>query len=103
MIDLSLLREETFKIKSLILKKEPNLNVDELLNLDKEVRTLKTLVENYRKERNEISKEASFKVTEGFVQQFGKERVRNTALCESAIIGTGLGLSIKNFKSVMRK
>ncbi len=35
-----------------------------------------------------------FKVTEGFVQQFGKERVRNTALCESAIIGTSLGLSI---------
>lgn len=35
-----------------------------------------------------------FKVTEGFVQQFGKERVRNTPLCESAILGVGLGLSI---------
>ena len=35
-----------------------------------------------------------FKVTEGFVAEFGKERVRNTPLCESAIIGTGLGLSI---------
>ena len=35
-----------------------------------------------------------FKVTEGFVQQFGKERVRNTPLCESAIIGASLGLSI---------
>jgi 2-oxoisovalerate dehydrogenase E1 component len=42
-----------------------------------------------------------FKVTEGFVQEFGKERVRNTPLCESAIIGTGLGLSIKKFKSVI--
>ena len=32
----------------------------------------------------------AFKITEGFVQQFGKERVRNTPLCESAIVGTAL-------------
>jgi 2-oxoisovalerate dehydrogenase E1 component len=43
----------------------------------------------------------AFKVTEGFMQQFGKERVRNTPLCESAIVGTALGLSIKGFKSMM--
>ncbi|MBS1783137.1 MAG: dehydrogenase E1 component subunit alpha/beta [Bacteroidetes bacterium] len=43
----------------------------------------------------------AFKVTEGFVQKFGKERVRNTPLCESAIVGTALGLSIKGFKSMM--
>jgi len=43
----------------------------------------------------------AFKVTEGFVQQFGRERVRNTPLCESAIVGTALGLSIKGFKSMM--
>ncbi|GIL22239.1 MAG: dehydrogenase [Bacteroidota bacterium] len=42
-----------------------------------------------------------FKITEGFVQQFGKERVRNTPLCESAIIGTGLGLSIKGMKAMV--
>ena len=36
-----------------------------------------------------------FKVTEGFVKKFGKERIRNTPLCESAIIGTALGLSIE--------
>ncbi|RED98896.1 alpha-ketoacid dehydrogenase subunit alpha/beta [Marinoscillum furvescens] len=42
-----------------------------------------------------------FKVTEGFVEQFGKDRVRNTPLCESAIVGTALGLSIKGMKSVM--
>ena len=41
-----------------------------------------------------------FKVTEGFVNEFGKERVRNTPLCESAIIGTGLGLSIKGQKAI---
>ncbi len=42
-----------------------------------------------------------FKVTEGFVQQFGKDRVRNTTLCESAIIGIALGLSVKGFKSMV--
>lgn len=42
-----------------------------------------------------------FKVTEGFVAVFGKERVRNTPLCESAIIGAGLGLSINGYKSVV--
>lgn len=42
-----------------------------------------------------------FKVTEGLVQQFGKERVRNTPLCESAIVGASLGLSVKGFKSMV--
>lgn len=42
-----------------------------------------------------------FKVTEGFVETFGKERVRNTPLCESAILGIGLGLSIRNMKSMV--
>jgi 2-oxoisovalerate dehydrogenase E1 component len=42
-----------------------------------------------------------FKVTEGFVQQFGKGRVRNTPLCESAIVGTGLGLSIRGKKAMV--
>ena len=36
----------------------------------------------------------AFKITEGFVERFGKDRVRNTPLCESAILGAGLGLSI---------
>ncbi len=43
----------------------------------------------------------AFKITEGFVNDFGKERIRNTPLCESAIIGTALGLSLEGFKSVM--
>lgn len=42
-----------------------------------------------------------FKITDGFVEQFGKERVRNTPLCESAIIGIGLGLSLKGFKAMI--
>lgn len=43
----------------------------------------------------------AFKITEGFVQKFGKHRVRNTPLCESAIIGSALGLSLEGFKSVV--
>lgn len=42
-----------------------------------------------------------FKITEGFVDIFGKERIRNTPLCESAIIGIGLGMSIKKQKSIV--
>lgn len=42
-----------------------------------------------------------FKVTEGFVEEFGKERVRNTPICESAIVNAAMGLSINNMKSVM--
>ncbi|WP_162428323.1 alpha-ketoacid dehydrogenase subunit alpha/beta [Pontibacter pudoricolor] len=42
-----------------------------------------------------------FKITEGFVDKFGKERVRNTPLCESAILGIGLGMSVKGKKSMV--
>lgn len=42
-----------------------------------------------------------FKATQGFVEEFGAERVRNTTLCESAIVGIGLGLSLKGIKSVV--
>lgn len=43
----------------------------------------------------------AFKITDGFVNQFGKARVRNTPICESAIVGTGLGLSINGYKAVV--
>jgi 2-oxoisovalerate dehydrogenase E1 component len=43
----------------------------------------------------------AFKITEGFVEAFGKGRVRNTPLCESAIVGSALGLSLEGFKSMM--
>jgi len=42
-----------------------------------------------------------FKITDGFVEQFGKDRVRNTPICESAIVETGMGLSIAGIKSVV--
>ena len=43
----------------------------------------------------------AFKVTEGLVDVYGKERVRNTPLCESAIVGAGLGLSINGMKAMV--
>lgn len=43
----------------------------------------------------------AFKITEGFVEKYGKARVRNTPLCESAVVGAALGLSLEGYKSVM--
>ena len=43
----------------------------------------------------------AFKLTEGFVNEFGKQRIRNTPICESAIVGAALGLSLEGIKSVM--
>lgn len=42
-----------------------------------------------------------FKITDGFVDKYGHDRVRNTPLCESAIVGITLGLSFLNIKSMM--
>ena len=42
-----------------------------------------------------------FKVTEGFVEEFGKHRIRNTPLCESAILGSALGLCLEGINSVV--
>ncbi|WP_322550006.1 dehydrogenase E1 component subunit alpha/beta [Flavobacterium psychraquaticum] len=43
----------------------------------------------------------AFKITDGFVAQFGKERVRNTPICESAVVSAANGLSINGYKAVM--
>jgi len=42
-----------------------------------------------------------FKITDGFMNEFGKDRVRNTPICESAIVSAALGLSINGYKAVM--
>ena len=42
-----------------------------------------------------------FKITEGFVEAFGKDRVRNTPICESAVVSAAMGLSINGIKSVV--
>lgn len=43
----------------------------------------------------------AFKITEGFMELFGKERIRNTPICESAIIEAAMGLSISGIKSIV--
>jgi 2-oxoisovalerate dehydrogenase E1 component len=43
----------------------------------------------------------AFKITHGFVVQFGKERVINTPICESAVVAAGMGLSINGYKAIV--
>ncbi|RWY46271.1 alpha-ketoacid dehydrogenase subunit alpha/beta [Mucilaginibacter gilvus] len=43
----------------------------------------------------------AFKITQGFVEEFGKERVRNTPICESGIVGTAMGLALNGYKAVV--
>ncbi|MBS1532095.1 MAG: dehydrogenase E1 component subunit alpha/beta [Bacteroidetes bacterium] len=43
----------------------------------------------------------AFKITQGFVEEFGRARVRNTPICESGIVGAAMGLSINGYKSVV--
>ena len=42
-----------------------------------------------------------FKITDGFINKFGKDRIRNTPICESSILSAALGLSINGFKSIV--
>jgi 2-oxoisovalerate dehydrogenase E1 component len=43
----------------------------------------------------------AFKITQGFVEEFGKGRVRNTPICESAIVGAAMGLSLNGGKAIV--
>jgi 2-oxoisovalerate dehydrogenase E1 component len=43
----------------------------------------------------------AFKITDGFVEFFGKDRVRNTPICESAVVSAGMGLSINGYKAIV--
>lgn len=43
----------------------------------------------------------AFKITDGFVEQFGKHRVINTPICESAVVSAGMGLSINGYKAIV--
>ncbi|WP_309642558.1 dehydrogenase E1 component subunit alpha/beta [Flavobacterium sp.] len=43
----------------------------------------------------------AFKITDGFVEQFGKERIINTPICESAVVSAGMGLSINGYKAIV--
>ena len=43
----------------------------------------------------------AFKITDGFVALFGKERVINTPICESAVVSAAMGLSINGYKAIV--
>lgn len=43
----------------------------------------------------------AFKITQGFVEEFGKGRVRNTPICESGIAGAAMGLALNGYKAIM--
>ena len=42
-----------------------------------------------------------FKITDGFTKKYGRERVRNTPICESAVVGIGMGLSLAGYKAMV--
>lgn len=42
-----------------------------------------------------------FKVTKGFLEKFGSDRVRNTPIIESGVLGAALGLSVEGYKPIV--
>lgn len=84
---------------------EKNIKTEELRLIDAISQGLKQSMERYDNlvimGQDVAEYGGVFKITEGFVEQFGKERVRNTPICESAIVSATMGLSINGFKSVM--
>ncbi|MTE25710.1 alpha-ketoacid dehydrogenase subunit alpha/beta [Winogradskyella ouciana] len=84
---------------------KPNSNVKELRLIDAISEGLRQSMEKHKDlviMGQDIAEYGGvFKITEGFVEQFGKGRVRNTPICESAIVEVGMGLSIAGMKSVV--
>lgn len=86
-------------------KFEPNKDVEELRLVDSISQGLKQSMEKHKDlvvMGQDIAEYGGvFKITEGFLEQFGSERVRNTPICESAIVEVGMGLSIAGMKAVV--
>ena len=110
--DASLQRELKVKSEELTPSNNPLTFNSQLLTATKELRFIDAIQEGLRQSMlrypdlvlmgQDIADYGGvFKITEGFVAEFGKARVRNTPLCESAIVGVGLGLSIKHKKSMV--
>ncbi|HEX8504635.1 MAG TPA: dehydrogenase E1 component subunit alpha/beta [Hymenobacter sp.] len=110
--DASLQRELKVKSEELTPSNNPLTFNSQLLAATKELRFIDAIQEGLRQSMlrypdlvlmgQDIADYGGvFKITEGFVAEFGKARVRNTPLCESAIVGVGLGLSIKHKKSMV--
>lgn len=83
----------------------PNSNTEELRLIDAISQGLKQAMERHEDlviMGQDIAEYGGvFKITEGFIEQFGRERVRNTPICESGIVETAMGLSIAGMKSVV--
>lgn len=83
----------------------PNSNVSELRFIDAVSQGLRQSMERHPNlvlMGQDIAEYGGvFKITEGFVEDFGKERIRNTPICESAIVETAMGLSIKGMKAMV--
>lgn len=84
---------------------KPNNNTEELRLIDAISQGLEQSMERYDNlviMGQDIAEYGGvFKITEGFLEKFGKDRVRNTPICESAIVSACMGLSINGYKSVM--
>ena len=84
---------------------KPNNNTEELRLIDAISQGLKQSMERHDNlviMGQDIAEYGGvFKITEGFLEKFGKDRVRNTPICESAIVSACMGLSINGYKSVM--
>ncbi len=100
MIDLNRLREETTRVKDLILRKEPTFNVDQLITLDLEVKSTKSTIEQLRKEKNELAAQGAKGITpelrEKSIELGKKIKALETALEENEKAHNDLWLSCPN-------
>lgn len=91
--------------QSSIQEVKPNKNTEELRLIDAISEGLKQSMERHDNTvimGQDIAEYGGvFKITEGFLDAFGKERVRNTPICESAIVSAAMGLSISGYKAIM--
>jgi 2-oxoisovalerate dehydrogenase E1 component len=83
----------------------PNIDKDNIRMIDAISQGLKQSMQRHEKlvimGQDIAEYGGAFKITDGFVAEFGKDRVRNTPICESAIVSAGMGLSINGYKSVI--
>lgn len=100
MIDLNRLREEPAHVKELILRKEPTFNVDQLISLDQEVKSIKSQTEQLRKEKNELAAQGARGITpelrEKGVELGKKIKSNETTLIEKEKALNDLWLSCPN-------
>lgn len=83
----------------------PNAEVENIRFIDAISSSLRQSMERHEKSvimgQDIAEYGGAFKITDGFVAQFGKDRVRNTPICESAVVSTAMGLSINGYKAIV--